>query len=100
MGAPASSRQIDAIERASKTFRALEHKVRLGIICMLLDDGEMNVSTLVEKVGIRRETLSRHLRCLRESELVATRRDHKRIYYSVSASEVGRVNSIINNLFG
>lgn len=61
-------------------FRALADDVRQRIVHALLG-AELSVAELVEILGLPQSTVSRHLKPLREAELVETRRDGTSIYY-------------------
>ena len=54
----------------------------------LLAQGPRCVEELAEAAGLGLSTCSAHLQALREAGLVATRRDGKRIYYSLAADDV------------
>jgi len=49
----------------------------------LLGTQEYNVSTLAEKLNITIPAVSQHLRLLRETGVVSTRRDAQTIYYAI-----------------
>ncbi|HVL76933.1 MAG TPA: metalloregulator ArsR/SmtB family transcription factor [Noviherbaspirillum sp.] len=72
-----------AAQRASSVLRALSNEDRLLLLCQL-SQGECSVSELEEALDIRQPTLSQQLAVLRGEGLVNTRRDGKRIYYSVA----------------
>jgi DNA-binding transcriptional ArsR family regulator len=62
------------------TFAALGEPSRLRIV-ELLRDGPMLVSAIVERLGIRQPQVSKHLRVLAESGIVACEARHRhRIY--------------------
>lgn len=71
-----------AADNASALLRALANPDRLLLLCEL-SQGERSVGDLEEALGIGQPTLSQQLAVLRGEELVATRRDGKRIYYRV-----------------
>ncbi|MEN2427289.1 ArsR/SmtB family transcription factor [Chromobacterium vaccinii] len=75
-----------AAGQACGLLRALANEDRLLLLCQL-SQGERSVSELEETVGIRQPTLSQQLGVLRKEGLVATRRDGKRIYYSVADAD-------------
>lgn len=75
-----------AAGQACGLLRALANEDRLLLLCQL-SQGEQSVSELEETVGIRQPTLSQQLGVLRNEGLVATRRDGKRIYYSVADAD-------------
>lgn len=49
-----------------------------------LRDGELSVSELVERTGIPQANLSQHLSRMRHHDVVNSRRDGARIYYSIA----------------
>ncbi|MDO8702752.1 MAG: metalloregulator ArsR/SmtB family transcription factor [Undibacterium sp.] len=79
---------------AVSSLRAMANEDRLLLLCQL-SLGEKSVSELEELLDIRQPTLSQQLGVLRTEGLVNTRRDGKRIYYSVSDVRVlGLLNAM------
>jgi DNA-binding transcriptional ArsR family regulator len=82
---------IDAMRSAAAETTALlfalANENRLLLLCQLRT-GEKSVSELEELLDIHQPTLSQQLGVLRAEGLVATRRDGKRIYYSVADERV------------
>jgi len=70
-------------DEAASLMRALGNPDRLLLLCELSQE-ELSVSDLAERTGIVQPTLSQQLTVLREEGLVATRRDGKRIHYSIA----------------
>ena len=81
---------------AAQALRALSNEDRLLLLCQL-SNGEKSVSELEEQLGIHQPSLSQQLGVLRTEGLVNTRRDGKRIYYSVADP---RVLAILSTLCG
>ncbi len=69
-------------------FHGLSDLTRLRIIELLLDDGEKNVSELVDALGQSQGRISNHLACLRWCGYVESRREGKYIYYRVADPRV------------
>lgn len=67
----------------AELFRAFSDTSRVRIMSALLD-GETNVSTLAELVGISESAVSHHMRGLRQTHIVTARRDGKEVYYSIT----------------
>ncbi len=67
---------------AVNVLRALANEDRLLLLCQL-SLGEKSVSELEQLLDIHQPTLSQQLAVLRTEGLVETRREGKRIYYSV-----------------
>jgi len=61
-------------------FKALADPVRLRVVRALMRV-ELSVAELVEVLGLPQSTVSRHLKPLRENELVDARRDGTSVYY-------------------
>ncbi len=64
----------------AELFRAFSDTSRVRIMSALLN-GEKNVSTLAELVGITESAVSHHMRGLRQTHIVTARRDGKEVYY-------------------
>ncbi|HTD07008.1 metalloregulator ArsR/SmtB family transcription factor [Undibacterium sp.] len=82
---------IDAMRaaagEASAVLSALANPDRLLLLCQL-SQGEQAVGELEERLDIRQPTLSQQLGVLRNQSLVHTRRDGKRIFYSIADPRV------------
>jgi ArsR family transcriptional regulator, cadmium/lead-responsive transcriptional repressor len=74
------SRQLETklaaqrLEVTARFFRGLTDLTRLRIVKLLLDEGEMNVSALVARLGQAQSRISSHLACLRWCGYVTSRR--------------------------
>ena len=68
-------------------LRALANEDRLLLLCRI-SQGEISVGELEAVLDIRQPTLSQQLGVLRTEGLVATRRDGKRIFYTVADPKV------------
>ena len=76
-----------AAKEASSALRALANEDRLLLLCQL-SQGEKAVGELEELLGIHQPTLSQQLGVLRTEGFLKTRREGKRIYYSVADPKV------------
>ncbi len=95
-----SSLDMSSMRQAAQTvsalLRALANADRLLLLCQLTL-GEKSVSGLEAELDIRQPTLSQQLGVLRSEGLVNTRRDGKRIFYSVADP---KVLALLNTLYG
>lgn len=73
-----------------KAMQALANPIRRRIVA-LLRAGEMSVNSLVGRFDVARPAISRHLRVLREADLVTYRSDHNVRYYALNPSEMERL---------
>ena len=88
----------EAAGQAVGALKVLANEDRLLLLCQL-SQGEMCVSELEEALGIRQPTLSQQLGVLRSEGVVDTRRDGKRIYYSVADPAVMQVLEVLYRLY-
>lgn len=73
----------ERIEKLSHIFRALGDPTRLGIMLELNDEAQA-VSELQQKLQLPQPNVSRHLRILRDLNLVTADRQGKRVVYSLA----------------
>ena len=71
------------ITLTADALKAMGHPLRWKILCTL-GNKEMSVGEIVEKIGTSQSNVSQHLDQLRNKNIVRSRRDANRIYYSVS----------------
>ncbi|MDE3074372.1 MAG: winged helix-turn-helix transcriptional regulator [Chloroflexota bacterium] len=69
---------------AAKYFRVLGDPLRLAVLRLLGERGELSVEDIRRALGCKQARLSNQLACLRWCDFVTTRRDGNRIYYSIS----------------
>ena len=87
-----------AAAAASGVLRALANEDRLLLLCQM-SQGEVSVGELEELLDIRQPTLSQQLGVLRTEGLVNTRREGKRIYYSVADANVLALLELMYRLY-
>lgn len=91
----------DLTERSTEVaayLKVLANPSRLLILCEL-NEGERSVSSLESAVGLAQSALSQHLAKLRESGIVATRRDAQTIYYRLADPRAVRMMGTLYDLF-
>lgn len=76
-----------AAQKATGVLRVMANEDRLLLLCQLTH-GEKSVGELEQLLDIRQPTLSQQLGVLRIDGLVVTRREGKRVYYSVADANV------------
>ncbi|MDD3398247.1 MAG: metalloregulator ArsR/SmtB family transcription factor [Candidatus Methanomethylophilaceae archaeon] len=85
--------QIAPLELKAKMYRGFADPTRLSIL-ESLRDGERMVGAIVEATGQSQSNVSNHLSCLKECGLVTSRRDGKKIFYSIASHQV---QSLLND---
>ncbi len=86
------------IAEAASLMEMLSQPARLKILCTLIA-GEMSVLDLAKTVGLSQPAMSHHLKKLRGSGLVETRRDAQTIYYSLKGGEALAVLQVLHGLY-
>jgi DNA-binding transcriptional ArsR family regulator len=81
---------IQALHAASELLRALASPVRLGIVRELSGGGK-RVHELVTALGVSQPLVSQHLRVLRASRIVTTRRQAREIEYTLIDDHVAHI---------
>ncbi len=83
---------------ATALLRTLGNEDRLLLLCELSQE-ELCVGDLAERTGIQQPTLSQQLAVLRAQDLVATRREGKQIFYSVSDRNALEILKTLHRIF-
>ncbi len=83
-----------AADRTSSMLKTLSNPDRLLLLCQI-SQGECCVGDLEEALDIHQPTLSQQLGVLRDEQLVSTRRDGKRIYYSMASKEAFAIMQVL-----
>jgi DNA-binding transcriptional ArsR family regulator len=91
-------RMAEKAKRAADFLKALAHKNRLMILC-ILSQGEKSVSELEDILRLRQPSVSQQLARLRTDGLVATRRDGKTVFYSLASEEARVVVGAVYGMF-
>jgi DNA-binding transcriptional ArsR family regulator len=94
-----SKKLLDNAEAAAEFLSLISNEKRLAILALLLR-GEMTVGTIADKVSLSQSALSQHLAKLRGMDLVETRRERQRIYYSCNSEAVRKVLYTLDGIFG
>jgi ArsR family transcriptional regulator len=84
---PGPAPDAQALDRASRLFRAMGDAPRLQLLC-LLSRGEVCVGELVTTLKDKFSTVSQRLRILRSEGLVSRRREGSHVYYALADDHV------------
>ena len=87
-----------AADQAVGALKLLANVERLLLLCQL-SQGEMCVGDLEAQLDIRQPTLSQQLGVLRNEGVVATRRDGKKIFYSVADPNLLQILEVLYRLY-
>jgi DNA-binding transcriptional ArsR family regulator len=86
------------VGEASDLLKSLANPSRLLVLCALLTR-EHTVGELETLTGLSQSAISQHLARLRDSELVATRRDAQRVFYSLTDPKVRALLQTLHGIY-
>ena len=84
--------------QVSGLLKTLAHPGRLMLVCTLVE-GEFSVGELEVKTNIHQPHLSQHLTWFREVGIVATRREGKQIFYSLTEEKAAQLVNALYTIF-
>jgi DNA-binding transcriptional ArsR family regulator len=90
--------EVASLELMAKFFRGLGDPTRLKIVELLLEEGEMPVKALVERLGVQQGRVSSHLACLKWCGYVTTRSDGRLARYRVTDRRVERIVALARRM--
>jgi DNA-binding transcriptional ArsR family regulator len=76
--------KTDKIEKAAQLLKAVAHPLRLKLLKLIHEKKEVHVNVLYHTLKIEQSITSQHLKVLRGVDAVKTRRDGKKIFYSIN----------------
>ena len=89
---------IKKFNNLSAFLKVISEENRLQILC-LLKNGELCVCQIYENLGLSQNLASSHLKILKDFDLISSRRNWKRIYYSLNTKTLNKYNFLFNNIF-
>jgi len=75
------------LEESTETLRAVAHPIRLAIVDLLFNNGEMTVTDIYSQLKIEQAIASHHLRILKNKNVVNVERDGKNSLYSLASED-------------
>ena len=85
--------------RATALLRAVGNEHRLLVLCLLIEQGEASVGTLLEQVRLSQSALSQHLARMRDEGLVTFRRDAQTLYYRIADPAAEKLVAALKDIF-
>jgi len=78
----------EALEFVASRFQVMAAPVRLRILQALDSEGEMSIGELTESLGLSQPNVSKHVKILIESGLVARRQEGNTVYCTICDDSV------------
>jgi DNA-binding transcriptional ArsR family regulator len=74
---------VAKLESAASKLRAISHPLRIAVIDLLANGKKMSVTEIYQALDIEQATASHHLNILKNKGILDSRREGKKIYYSL-----------------
>lgn len=74
--------------RTAELFATLSDPTRVRILATLLENSELNVSALSERLEMSESAISHQLRSLRQTRVVRARKVGRQVFYSIDDDHV------------
>lgn len=87
---------ITKLEMAANRLRSMAHPMRIAVIELLQQKEKMSVTEIYKKLKIEQASASHHLNILKGKGVLASRRDGKKIYYSLKNKTLSQIIDCIN----
>ncbi len=87
---------INKLESAASKLRAIAHPMRIAIIELLNNGNRLSVTEIYKKLNIEQASASHHLNILKNKGVLESKRDGKKIFYSLKSSTLKEIIDCIN----
>lgn len=85
----------EALDLVAARFRVMAEPVRLRILQALEARGEMSIGELTEILGLSQPNVSKHVKILTESGLVARRQEGNTVYCTICDDSVFEICDVV-----
>jgi len=86
---------VDKLEMAASKLRSMAHPMRIAIIDLLMDK-QLSVTEIYEKLNIEQASASHHLNILKSKGVLVSKRQGKKIFYSLKSTTLTEIIDCIN----
>lgn len=87
---------ITKLEMAASKLRAIAHPMRIAIIDLLHDKTKLSVTEIYSKLDIEQASASHHLNILKNKGVLVSKREGKKIFYSLKSVTLTEIIECIN----
>jgi len=87
---------ITKLEMAASKLRAIAHPMRIAIIDLLHATPKLSVTEIYEKLNIEQASASHHLNILKNKGVLVSKREGKKIFYSLKSVTLTEIVECIN----
>ena len=89
------------IESLSEVFKALSDPTRLRLVRLLYEhEGELCVNALANRLDVSQSAVSQHLRVLKQTRLVKSKRNGSSVHYSLDQDRLKQHKTMLRETLG
>ena len=89
---------VDVLGQSVETLHALTNPLRLKMLAVIHNHGEINVKNLYARMGIEQSLASQQLKFLRNTDIVNTRCSGQYIFYSLNYEYIYEIAKSLEHL--
>lgn len=87
---------VDKLDQAASKLRAISHPMRIAIIDLLSEGKQLSVTEIYEALDIEQATASHHLNILKNKGVLDSKREGKKIFYTLKNITLTEIIECIN----
>jgi len=87
---------ITKLEMAASKLRAIAHPMRIAVIDLLNEKSKMSVTEIYSALDIEQASASHHLNILKNKGVLVSKREGKKIFYSLKSVTLSEIIECIN----
>ena len=87
---------LTKLEMAASKLRAIAHPMRIAIIDLLNEKPKLSVTEIYSKLDIEQASASHHLNILKNKGVLVSKREGKKIFYSLKSVTLTEIIECIN----
>ncbi|MBS4062228.1 MAG: winged helix-turn-helix transcriptional regulator [Bacteroidetes bacterium] len=84
------------LEQLASRLKAIAHPVRIAIIEMLSNDSRLSVTEIYQLLDIEQAAASHHLNIMKNKGILESRREGKKIFYSLQNESLSEIIQCVN----
>ena len=92
-----SEAEIERLERVAFILKTVAHPTRLGIVHILEQHPALTVTEICEMLSTEQSLTSHHLQNMRLKGILSSKRDGRKMYYSLKERDVSLIIECLEN---
>lgn len=90
-----SEKHKEEIYKKSDILKAMSSPIRLCLLIKLIQEGPTSVNEITSCMDVSQSAISQHLSKLRDMNIVDSKKEENRIYYSCNREDVKKIIDVL-----